>query len=125
MSSPFQVSLAPQQLWQAINPWTFYQQGSQIGLVNIDLGQTPSPQTERTILDEVGSYGRQIGHIGDALEVILDHLKLTDLEPAENDAIDILRGQLAQVRRIKARLEAQKTSSQDARSAPAPADGNS
>ncbi|MEW6435676.1 MAG: hypothetical protein AB1508_00735 [Pseudomonadota bacterium] len=124
MSDPFQVSLAPQQLWQAINPWTFYQQGSQIGLLNIDLGQTPNPQAERAILHEVGSYGRQIGHIGDVLEVLLDHLKLKDLEPAEKDAIDILRGQLAQVRQVKARVEARQASSANAQSAPAPADAN-
>jgi hypothetical protein len=124
MSDPFQVSLAPQQLWQAINPWTFYQQGAQIGLLNIDLGQTPNPQAERAILHEVGSYGRQIGHIGDVLEVLLDHLKLKDLEPAEKDAIDILRGQLAQVRQVKARVEARQASSANAQSAPAPADAN-
>lgn len=124
MSDPFQVSLAPQQLWQAINPWTFYQQGSQVGLLNIDLGQTPNPQAERAILNEVGSYGRQIGHIGDVLEVLLDHLKLKDLEPAERDAIDILRGQLAQVRQVKARIEARQASSANAQSAPAPADAN-
>jgi hypothetical protein len=105
MSDPFQISFAPQQLWQAINPWTFYQQGAQVGLINIDLGQTPSPQTERAILNDVGSYGRQIGRIGEVLEVILDHMKLKDLEPAEKDAIDILRGQLAQIRRIKAQRE--------------------
>ena len=111
MSDPFQVSLAPQQLWQAINPWTFSLDGSQLGLVNIDLGQTPNPQAERTILHEVGSYGRQLGRIGDVLEVILDHLKLKDknLEPAERDAIDILRGQLAQIRQVKARVEARQT----------------
>jgi len=124
MADPFQVSLAPQQLWQAINPWTFYQQGSQVGLLNIDLGQTPNPQAERAILNEVGSYGRQIGHIGDVLEVLLDHLKLKDLEPAERDAIDILRGQLAQVRQVKARIEARQASSANAQSAPAPADAN-
>ncbi|MEJ0050069.1 MAG: hypothetical protein WDN02_02445 [Methylovirgula sp.] len=106
MSNPFQVSLAPQQLWQAINPWTFNQDGAQLGLINIDLGQTPNPQAERSILGNVGSYGRQIGRIGDALEVILDHLKLKDLMPAEKDAIEILRGQLAQVRQVKARIEA-------------------
>jgi hypothetical protein len=105
MSDPFQISFAPQQLWQALNPWTFYQQGGQVGLINIDLGQTPSPRTERAILNDVGSYGRQIGRIGEVLEVILDHMKLKDLEPAEKDAIDILRGQLAQIRRIKAQLE--------------------
>jgi heterodisulfide reductase subunit C len=108
MSNPFQVSLAPQQLWQAINPWTFNQDGAQIGLVNIDLGQTPNPQAERAILNEVGSYGRQIGRIGDALEVILNHVVLDNLSPTEKDAIDILRGQLAQVREVKARVENEK-----------------
>jgi hypothetical protein len=126
MSDPFQVSLAPQQLWQAINPWTFSLNGSQLGVVNIDLGQTPDPQAERAILQQVGSYGRQLGHIGDVIEVILDHLKLKDknLEPAERDAIDVLRGQLAQVRQVKARVEARQANSANGQSAPAPADAN-
>jgi hypothetical protein len=111
MSDPFQVSLAPQQLWQAINPWTFSLDNSQLGLVNIDLGQTPNPQAERGILNDVGSYGRQIGRIGDVIEVLLDHLKLKDLDSAEKDAIDILRGQLAQVRQVKARIEARQAKS--------------
>jgi hypothetical protein len=101
VSSNFQVSLAPQQLWQAINPWSFYMQGAQVGLVNIDLGQTPHPEAERKILDEVGSYGRQLGRIGDALEVLLDHLKLDNLTQKEKDALALLRGQLAAVREAK------------------------
>jgi hypothetical protein len=36
MSTPF--SLAPEQLWQAINPITAYQQGAQFGFINLDLG---------------------------------------------------------------------------------------
>jgi hypothetical protein len=105
MSKPFQVSLAPQQLWQAINPWTFYQQGAQFGVVNIELGQTPAPETERAILDEVGSYGRQLGRIGDALGVLLAHVKLDGLSPDEKDTLDILRGQLAEVRQVKQRVK--------------------
>ena len=101
MTQTFQLSLAPQKLWQAINPWTFYQQGAQFGLVNIDLGQTPAPQTEQAILDQVGSYGRQLGRIGDALEVLLNHVKLEGLSQAEQDALDLLRGQLAAVRQVK------------------------
>ncbi|HVH76651.1 MAG TPA: hypothetical protein VM755_17170 [Stellaceae bacterium] len=101
MSKTFQLSLAPQQMWQAINPWSFYQQGAQFGVVNIDLGQTPHPEAEQAILDEVGSYGRQLGRIGDALEVLLDHLKLDGLSPAEKDALAVLRGQLAAVRQVK------------------------
>jgi len=103
MANAFQVSLAPEKLWQAINPWTFYLQGAQFGLVNVELGQTAHPDVERTILDEVGSYGRQLGRIGDALEVLLNHVKLEDLTPDEKDALDILRGQLAQVRQAKER----------------------
>ena len=76
MSTPFQISLAPHQLWQAINPMTFNQQGAQFGFINIDLGNTAESDLERKILDKVGSYGRQIGRIGDALEVILKHVKL-------------------------------------------------
>ena len=96
-------SIAPEKLWQSINPWTFYQQGAQIGFVNIDLGQTRHPDVEQAILDEVGSYGRQLGRIGDALEVLLRHVRLDDLTAAEEDALLILRGQLAEVRRVKDR----------------------
>jgi len=103
MSKSFQFSLAPQKLWQAINPWTFYQQGAQLGFINIDLGQTPHPEVEQAVLDEVGSYGRQLGRIGDALEVLLKHVKLKDLSQSEKDALDMLKGQLAAVRQVKER----------------------
>lgn len=106
MTNKFQLSLAPDQLWQAINPWTFYQQGAQFGLVNIDMGLTPHPDVERAVLDEVGSYGRQLGHIGDALEVLLNHLKLDGLTQTEKDVLDVLRGQLAAIRQVKQRTEA-------------------
>src|SRR5215813_8456636 len=101
MSNSFQLSLAPEKLWQAINPWTFYQQGAQLGFINIDLGQTPNPAMEQSILDKVGSYGRQLGHLGGALEVLLNHVKLEDLTPAEQDAIAVLRGDLAKIRQVK------------------------
>ncbi|HEY0267070.1 MAG TPA: hypothetical protein VGC16_09980, partial [Rhizomicrobium sp.] len=89
MSNAFQLSLAPEKLWQAINPWTFYQQGAQFGLVNIDLGQTERPDIEQAVLDRVGSYGRQLGHIGEALEVLLAHVKLDDLTQAEQDTLTV------------------------------------
>ncbi len=100
MSTPF--SLAPDQLWQAINPWTFSQQGGQFGLINIDLGGAGHSDLERKLLAQVGSYGRQLGRIGDALEVLLKHVKLGDLKPEERDALDILKGQLASARQVKA-----------------------
>lgn len=107
MTNTFQLSLAPQKLWQAINPWTFYQQGAQFGLVNIDLGQTPEPQVEQSILDQVGSYGRQLGRIGDALEVLINHVQLEGLSQDEKDALSELRGQLAAVRQVKQKAHAE------------------
>ncbi len=99
----FSYSLGPDQLWQSINPWKFYLHGAQLGFVNINLGRTPAPEVEEQILDEVGSYGRQIGRIGDALGVLLQHLSLNDLTEHEKDTLAILKGQLAEVRKIKAR----------------------
>lgn len=106
MTKSFQFSLAPDQLWQAINPWSFYNQGAQLGFVNINLGQTPHPEIEQKLLDEVGSYGRQLGRIGDALEVLIDHVDLQGLSQAETDALDSLRGQLADIRKVKRRERA-------------------
>jgi hypothetical protein len=103
MTDSFKLSLAPDRLWQAINPWSFYNQGAQLGLINVNLGRTPRPDIEQKLLDEVGSYGRQIGRIGDALEVLIDHVRLEGLSKDEKDALAILKGQLAEVRRVKAR----------------------
>ena len=81
MTKSFQFSLAPDQLWQAINPWSFYNQGAQLGFVNINLGQTAHPEIEQKVLDEVGSYGKQLGRIGDALEVLIDHARAQGPQP--------------------------------------------
>jgi hypothetical protein len=86
----------------AINPWTFSQEGGQFGLINIDLGGAADSDLERKILKTVGSYGRQLGRLGDALEVILRHVKLEDLSSDEQDVLKVLEGQLAQVRQAKA-----------------------
>lgn len=88
---------------QAINPWSWVYRsvGGQFGLININLGQSGNPQLEERILDEVGSYGRQLGRIGEALEVLLDHVKLDRLGAHEREVLQDLRLQLAQVKRVK------------------------
>src|SRR4051812_41274353 len=113
MNDKFQFSVAPDKLWQAINPWTFMNQGAQFGFINVNLGQTPRPDIEQKVLDEVGSYGRQIGRIGDALEVLIDRLSPGSLSRDEADALAILKGQLAAVRKIKHRERGGDVSPQD------------
>jgi hypothetical protein len=110
---PFQLEptgaglrLAPETLWQAINPWSFAFTGDQLGLVNISIGATRHPDVEREILDEVASYGKQLGHIGDALEVLIDRLDPAPLTQPEKDALAILKGELAAIRQVKRRAMA-------------------
>ena len=95
----FSLQLAPSSLAQTINPWSFT--FGQIGLFNINLGQSGDPALEQQILDEVGSYGRQLGRIGDALKVLLAHVDLGALKPEEKAAIDALKLQLEYVDVLK------------------------
>ena len=90
-------------LVQAINPWNwvFRPVGGQFGLVNINLGKSADPDLEQRILDDVGSYGRQMGRLGEALEVLLAHVKLEGLDPKEHAVLDDFRMQMAQVKRLK------------------------
>lgn len=49
----------------------------------------------------MGSYGRQIGQIGDALDVLLRHVPLENLNKHDRDALTDFRLQLEQVNRLK------------------------
>jgi hypothetical protein len=87
---------------QTINPWTWFFRGvTQFGLININLGQSADPGLEQDILDEVGSYGGQIGQVSDALDVLLRHVPLENLSKHERDALTDFRLQLEQVNRLK------------------------
>jgi len=78
--------------------------GARIGLFNIDLGLSRNPAVEQAVLDEVGSYGRQIGRLTEALVVVLDAFEpKRPLTPAEAAAIDDLRLMAAHVEAIKRR----------------------
>ena len=95
----FSVSLAPAKLDQTINPWS-WSLGS-LSLFNINLGQSSDPALEQRILDQVGSYGRQLGQIGDAMAVLIAHADLSNLTPHEQAAIDRLKTQLEHVKVLK------------------------
>ena len=87
---------------QTINPWTWFFRGiTQFGLININLGQSSDPDLEQSVLNEVGSYGRQIGQISDALDVLLRHVPLENLSKHERGALTDFRLQLDTVNRLK------------------------
>ncbi|HEX4860289.1 MAG TPA: hypothetical protein VFV07_03570 [Rhizomicrobium sp.] len=90
---------------QSINPWTwiFNPMGSQVGLININLGKSSNPDVEQEVLDDVASYGRQLGRIGDALLVLVDHFPDDKLAPKEKKAFADLRAMLAEIAAVKAK----------------------
>ncbi len=98
---PLSWQLAPQALTQPILPnWQFH-------LFNVNLGTSSNPTVEQAALDKVGSYGRQIGHLAEALEVIVKKARLLenpDLTPDEKDVLQVFLGDVSTLRQIKAAL---------------------
>lgn len=100
-SMPLSWQLAPDALSQPILPnWQFH-------LFNINLGTSSNPSVEQKALEKVGSYGRQIGHLAEALEVIVKKTRLLDspdLTADEKDVLQVFLGDVSTIRQIKASL---------------------
>lgn len=88
---------------QFIAPWSwFVRQVGQLGFINVNIGSTPAPEVETRVLEEVGSYGRQIGRLADAVEVLIGMLDRNSLSPDQQAAIGAFESQLKDVRSVKA-----------------------
>jgi hypothetical protein len=70
-------------IWQAINPWSWWLEstGQQVGFINIYQTEADDPDKEIEIVENVASYGKQLGRIVEALSVVLRHGSFSDLEP--------------------------------------------
>jgi len=94
------IQLAPSSLSQPILPnWSF-------NLFSVNLGASSNVKVEQQVLEQVGSYGKQIGHLAEALEVLIQRFELLQskaLSQQDRDALQVLLGDVAAVRRIKAK----------------------
>lgn len=89
---------------QAFEFWSnWFENVGQIGFINIDLGRTSNPELERRIVNEVGSYGRQIGRMSEALDVLIKHANLdrTKLSDAEISTLYDFQVMVKQVQDFK------------------------
>jgi hypothetical protein len=73
------------------------------GPPTVSVGTSARPEVEREVLAEAGSYGRQLGRIGDALLVLLKDVDLEKLSEAEAKAIRELKVMLETIADIKER----------------------
>jgi hypothetical protein len=92
------LQLAPSSLNQPILPnWSF-------NLLNVNLGVSSNAGLEQAALQKVGSYGKQIGHLAEALEVVIGKLQLLEskgLTREEKDTLRVFLGDVAAVRKLK------------------------
>jgi hypothetical protein len=82
--------------------------GAQVGLINITQGKSRNPGLEQRIVTEVAGYGRQIGRLLEAVDVLARH-RPKHLSDEDGDALDDLHDlakQIAAFRRQAARDDA-------------------
>jgi len=76
----------------------------QTGFININNVRAGDPEVERRIIEDVASYGRQLGRIMEALDVVIGQLRLgerTDLTADERHALQDFSDLVRQVQMLK------------------------
>ena len=102
------IQFAPTTLEQPLLP------GWQISLFRVDLGESSNPEVEKAAIERIGSYGKQIGHLAVALEVVIEQLGLldADLDERKKDALKVLLGDVAGARSVKTRVDPARAAAQ-------------
>jgi len=76
--------------------------GNSFSLFTVNMGLSKAPEVEAEVIDTVGSYGSQLGRIGDALAVLVTHFEPKGtLTPEEDRALRALRVMLDEIADIK------------------------
>lgn len=75
--------------------------GGQLGLVNINATRSGDPALEQRIITEVASYGRQLGWLVDAVDVLVRCQPREHLTKADSHALDQLHKLAEQVAAVK------------------------
>jgi len=104
-SQPFPnlFSLAPKQLSQLINPLYWLNTGTdQIGFINISGTASGKPELEADIIENVATYGRQLGRITDVLQAVLAQMHPDRWPAAEQEAVRHFQEMAAKIAAVKA-----------------------
>jgi hypothetical protein len=79
-----------------------FSSGGQFGLFNINLGSSGDTALEQEMLVKVGSYGRQLGRICDAIEVLIKKVEGKNLTKDDETALRIFQQMAEAIRHTKA-----------------------
>jgi len=95
------IQLAPASLYQPILP------GWQLSLFSVNVGVSSDAEMEKAVIQQVGSYGKQIGHLAEALEIVIKHQKLLEstlLSEQQKDVLQVFLGDVSTIRTLKTKL---------------------
>jgi hypothetical protein len=77
--------------------------GEQLGSININTTRAGDADLERRIVEQVASYGRQLGRILDAIDVLIRHDLAGELSPEDQRALERLESLRAEIMAAKER----------------------
>jgi hypothetical protein len=88
---------------QIINPWTLWLKSlnQQLGFINVYNVESGDSQKEKKIIEEVASYGRQLGWIIEVLDIVLSRLKLDNLTEEERESLNQFFSLIRRIEEIK------------------------
>jgi hypothetical protein len=74
---------------QVINPWTafFKVVGNRFSFLTVNVVRSRKPTVEKEVLAQVGSYGRQLGRVQDALAVLVARFPEEGLSKEQQQAL--------------------------------------
>ncbi|MBV9139520.1 MAG: hypothetical protein JO115_01105 [Pseudonocardiales bacterium] len=75
--------------------------GGQLGLININATRSGDPGLEHRIITQVASYGRQLGWLLEAVEVLARQQSRRDLDEADIHALDQLHELAERIEAVK------------------------
>lgn len=103
--NPFQSSLSPENLAQAINPWSWWFEGNanqnQNGFINVTHYKSANPKLEQKIISETAGYGMQLGVIEEMVEVMIDFIPKGKVKPEHESKIAQFKEMMTAIRAQK------------------------
>jgi hypothetical protein len=74
---------------------------SQMGFININQMESTDSELEQRIVKEVASYGKQLGRVVDALEVLCKKVELDMLDKDGQEALTDFLGMAERIQKVK------------------------
>jgi len=84
-------------------PWSWWTDSmSQVGFINVNEVQSSDPRMEKEIVENVAGYGKQLGRITEALEVLCERVDTAKLRETERRALREFSDMAAEIAAVKA-----------------------